>query len=155
MKRIIKQFRNIEKIEKELINNYAGVIAFQLTDEKFEQLSIPFLYKDKNIYLFFAHDDELYNDIHFDSYVSFTILRNITIRKTKNADFTPSYHFCATKISGLIRKVEDHKTIEELKKSYAEKYSWKTDKNKLDFKVIEKIAIIDTEEINVIEEIGG
>ena len=45
--------------------------------------------------------------------------------------------------------------IEELKKSYAEKYSGKTDKSELDFNVIENIAVIDTEEINAIEEIGG
>ena len=45
--------------------------------------------------------------------------------------------------------------IEELKKSYAQKYSAKTNKAELDFKVIEKIVVIDTEEINAIEEIGG
>jgi len=155
MKRIIKQIRNIDKIEKELVDNYAGVISLQLVDDKSEQLSMPFLYKDKNIFLFFNHNDDLYKDIQFDSFVSFTILRNLKVRKTKRADFNPTYHFCATKIAGSIRQVEDHKMIEELKKSYAEKYSGRTDKSELDFNVIENIAVIDTEEINAIEEIGG
>ncbi|MGA8265944.1 MAG: hypothetical protein WB779_15985 [Ignavibacteriaceae bacterium] len=155
MKRIIKQIRNIEKIEKELVENYAGIIALQLEDDKFEQLSTPFLYKDKNVFLFFTHNDELYEDIQFDSFVSFTILKNVKVKKTRKPDFIPTYHFCATKISGLIRKVDDPKAIEELKKSYAEKYSVKTDKSELDLKVIENIAVIDTEEINAIEEIGG
>lgn len=155
MKRIIKQIRNLEKIEKELVDNYAGIITLQLIDEKFEQLSTPFLYKDKNIFLFFTHNDELYDDIQFESLVSFTILRNVKVRKTKKADFNPTYHFCATKISGSIRKVDDPRMIEELKKSYAQKYSAKTNKAELDFKVIEKIVVIDTEEINAIEEIGG
>lgn len=155
MRRIIKQIRNIEKIEKELVENYAGVIALNLTEDRTEQLPTPFLYKDKNVFLFFTHNDELYEDIQFDTLVSFTIVRNVRVRKINKADFIPSYHFYATKISGTIRNIDDPKTIEELKKSYAEKYSWKTDKNKLDFKVIEKIAVIDTEEINAVEEIGG
>jgi hypothetical protein len=155
MKRIIKQIRNIEKIEKELVENYVGIIALQLEDDKFEQLSTPFLYKDKNVFLFFTHNDELYEDIQFDSFVSFTILRNEKVKRTKKADFISTYHFCATKISGLIRKVDDPKTIEELKKSYAEKYSVKSEKSELDLKVIENIAVIDTEEINAIEEFGG
>lgn len=155
MKRIIKQVRNIDKIEKELVDNYAGVIALNLTDERFEQLSMPFLYKDKNIFLFFSHDDELYEDIQFDSYVSFTILRIVKGRRTKKKDFVPSYHFCATKISGSIRKIEDSRTIEELKIAYAKKYSTKANKNELNFTAIEKIVVIDTEEINAIEEIGG
>ena len=155
MKRIIKQIRNIDKIEKELLENYAGVIYLQLVDDKIEQLSTPFLYKDKNVFLFFADNDELYEDIQFDSFVSFTILRNMKVRKTKKADFNPTYHFYATKISGSIRKVEDSRAIEELKKSYAEKYSGKTDKSDLDFNVMKNVAVIDTEEINAIEEIGG
>ena len=65
------------------------IITLQLIDEKFEQLSTPFLYKDKNIFLFFTHNDELYDDIQFESLVSFTILRNVKDRKTKKADFNP------------------------------------------------------------------
>ena len=47
------------------------------------------------------------------------------------------------------------KFIEELKKSYANKYSAKTDKRNLDFNIIDRVVVIDTEEINSIEEIGG
>lgn len=155
MKRTIKQVRNIEKIEKELKNNYVGTLALQVDDDKFEQISAPFLYKDKNIFLFFIHNDELYNDIQFDTSVSFTILRTVKLRKTKKAGFNPTYHFYSTKISGLIRKVDDPRTIDELRKSYAEKYSARSNKNAIDFKMVEKIAVIDTEEINAIEEIGG
>ncbi len=155
MNRIIKQIRDIKKIENELTENSAGVVVLHLGEEKYEQISTPFLYKDKNIFLFFNNNDELYDDIQFDTFVSFTILRNLTVKKAKKTGFNPSYHFCATRISGSIRQVDDPKTIEELKKSYAEKYSGKSNKSELDFKVIEKIAVIDTEEINAIEEIGG
>jgi hypothetical protein len=155
MKRIITQIRNIDRIEKELKNNYAGVIALQLDEEKFVQIPTPYLYKDKNIFLFFTHNDEIYDEIQFDSNVVFTIVRNIKINKNRKNDPTASYHFCATKISGIIRKVEDTKFMEELKKSYADKYSAKTDKSSLDFHVIDKVVVIDTEEINSVEEIGG
>jgi hypothetical protein len=155
MKRIITQIRNLDKIEKELINNYAGVIALQLGEERFLQIPTPYLYKDKNIFLFFTHNDEIYDEIQYDSNVAFTIVRNIKVNKKRKDDPSHSYHFCATKISGIIRKVDDTKLIEELKKSYAEKYSAKTNKNNLDFSIIDKVVVIDTEEINSIEEIGG
>ena len=54
MKRIITQIKNIERIEKELNNNYAGVIALQLGEERFVQIPTPYLYKDKNVFLFFS-----------------------------------------------------------------------------------------------------
>jgi nitroimidazol reductase NimA-like FMN-containing flavoprotein (pyridoxamine 5'-phosphate oxidase superfamily) len=155
MKRIITQIRNIDRIEKELINNYAGVIALQLRGENFMQIPTPYLYKDKNIYLFFTHNDEIYDEIQFDSNVVFTILRNIKVNKNSKNDSKSSYHFCATKISGAIRKVDDLKFVDELKKSYADKYSAKLNKKGLDFKVIDKVVVIDTEEINSVEEIGG
>jgi hypothetical protein len=155
MKRIITQIRNLDKIEKELKENYAGVIALQLGEERFMQIPTPYLYKDKNIFLFFTHNDEIYDEIQYDSNVVFTIVRNIKVNKKRKNDPTHSYHFFATKISGIIRKVDDTKLIEELKKSYAEKYSAKTNKNNLDFSVIDKVVVIDTEEINSIEEIGG
>ena len=155
MKRIITQIKNIERIEKELKNNYAGVIALQLDGERFMQIPTPYLYKDKNIYLFFTHNDEIYDEIQFDSNVAFTIVRDIKVNKNRKNDPSASYHFCATKISGIIRKVDDMKFIEELKKSYANKYSAKTDKRNLDFNIIDKVVVIDTEEINSIEEIGG
>lgn len=155
MKRIITQIKNIERIEKELNNNYAGVIALQLGEERFVQIPTPYLYKDKNVFLFFTHNDEIYDQIQFDSNVAFTIVRDIKVNKKRKNDPTASYHFCATKISGIVRKVDDMKFVEELKKSYADKYSAKTDKKNLDFKVIDKVVVIDTEEINSIEEIGG
>lgn len=155
MKRIITQIKNIERIEKELNNNYAGVIALQLGEERFVQIPTPYLYKDKNVFLFFTHNDEIYDQIQFDSNVAFTIVRDIKVNKKRKNDPTASYHFCATKISGIVRKVDDMKFMEELKKSYADKYSAKTDKRNLDFKVIDKVVVIDTEEINSIEEIGG
>jgi nitroimidazol reductase NimA-like FMN-containing flavoprotein (pyridoxamine 5'-phosphate oxidase superfamily) len=155
MKRIITQIKNIERIEKELKNNYAGVIALQLDEERFMQIPTPYLYKDKNIYLFFTHNDEIYDEIQFDSNVAFTIVRDIKVNKNRKNDPSASYHFCATKISGIIRKVDDMKFMEELKKSYANKYSAKTDKRNLDFNIIDKVVVIDTEEINSIEEIGG
>ena len=49
MKRIINQIRNIEKIEKELKNNYAGILALQLGDSYIKiKIFFYFLFMTRN-----------------------------------------------------------------------------------------------------------
>ncbi len=155
MNRVIKQIRDLEVIEKELAENKGGVIALRAEDDKLVQVPTPFLYKDKNVFIFFNGEDEVYENIQFDTTVTFTIIREEKIRKSKKTGFNPSYSFLATTVSGIIRKIDEAKTIEELKQSYAAKYSTKETGSELDFTVISKAVMIDTEEIKAIEETGG
>ncbi len=165
MNRVIKQIRDLEVIEKELVGNKGGVIALRVEDDKLVQIPTPFLYKDKNIFIFFNGEDELYENIQFNTNVTFTIIREEKVRKSKKAAFNPSYSFFATTVSGVIKKIEDAKIIEELKLSYAAKYSTKPARpesgqggesgSELDFTAISTAVMIDTEEIKAIEETGG
>jgi len=154
MNRTIKQIRDIEVIEKELNKSGAGVLAVQCEDEDFLQMATTFLYRDKNLYIFFE-DDEFFNSIIFNTNVSFTILKEEKLRKSKKASYHPTYKYFSISISGLIKKIEDSKIVEDLKRSYAKKYSNKKDGAELDFTVINKVTMIDSEEIKAIEETGG
>ena len=71
MQKVISQIRDIEVIEKELMDNPIGVLALSLKDEKIVQEAITFLYQDKNIYFFFKENDEEFEDINMESNVSF------------------------------------------------------------------------------------
>lgn len=154
MNRIIKQVRDLDVIEKELDSIDAGVLAVQCEDEALLQLPTTFLYKDKNLYIFFE-EDETYDSIIFNTGVSFTILKEEKLRKSKKTGYTPTYKYFSISISGIIKKVEDLKIIEELKKAYAKKYSGKKEGAELDFTTINKVTMIDSEEIKAIEESGG
>lgn len=154
MNRIIKQVRDLEVIEKELHNSDAGILAVQCEDEELLQIPTTFLYKDKNLYIFFE-EDEMYNSIIFNTNVSFTILKEEKLRKSKKASYTPTYKYLSISISGVLKKIEDIKVVDDLKKSYAMKYSGKKDGTELDFSVINKVTMIDSEEIKAIEETGG
>jgi nitroimidazol reductase NimA-like FMN-containing flavoprotein (pyridoxamine 5'-phosphate oxidase superfamily) len=154
MNRIIKQIRDIEVIEKELNSSGAGVLAVQCEDEELLQIATTFLYRDKNLYIFFE-DDELFNSIIFNSNVSFTILKEEKLRDNKKAGYQPTYKYFSISISGVIKKIEDSKIVEDLKRSYVKKYSKKKDGTKLDFTVNNKLTMIDSEEIKAIEETGG
>ncbi|MGA7839232.1 MAG: hypothetical protein WB996_14785 [Ignavibacteriaceae bacterium] len=154
MNRTIKQIRDIEVIEKELNKNGAGVLAVQCEDIEFLQIATTFLYRDKNLYIFFE-DDEFFNSIIFNTNVSFTILKEEKLRKSKKVGYSPTYKCFSISISGLIKKIEDGKIAEDLKLSYAKKYSNKKEGSELDFTVINKVTMIDSEEIKAIEETGG
>ena len=154
MNRIIKQVRDLEIIETELHNSDAGVLAVKCEDEAVLQVPTTFLYRDKNLYIFFE-EDEMYETIIFNTNVSFTILKEEKFRKSKKASYNPTYKYFSISISGVIKKIEDIKIIEDLKNAYAKKYSGKKDGADLDFTTINKVTMIDSEEIKAIEETGG
>lgn len=154
MNRIIKQVRDLEVIEKELHKSDAGVLAVHCEDEGLLQIPTTFLYKDKNLYLFFE-EDEMFDTIIFNTNVSFTILKEEKFRKSKKASYNPTYKYLSISISGVIKRIEESKIVDDLKRSYAGKYSGKKNGSELDFTVINKVTMIDSEEIKAIEETGG
>ena len=69
------QIRDLELIEKELSENFVGVLAVTLKNEKVVQTATTFVYMDKNIYIFFNNESEIYEDINLDINGSFIILK--------------------------------------------------------------------------------
>lgn len=153
MQKIISQIRDIELIEKELMNNPIGVLALSLKDEKIAQEAITFLYQDKNVYFFFKENDEEFEDINMESNVSFTIIKYDKIKKAVKADFVPIYNITSIAITGLIKLVEDPKLAGLLVENYRNKYS-KEVKGEEETKLT-RVVFIDTEEIQAYDEIGG
>jgi general stress protein 26 len=153
MQKTILQIRDIEVIEKELVNNPIGVLALGLKDEKITQQAITFLYQDKNIYFFFKDNDEEFEDIKLESHVSFTIIKNDKIKKTAKTDFNPLYNILSITITGLIKVVDDSKLTGSLLENYVSKYSKEVEKERKPG--LTKVVFIDTEEIQAYEETGG
>jgi len=154
MRKFVLHVRDLDLIENELKSNPAGVFALGLENEKIAQIATTFLYLDKNIYIFFSKEDEFYNSIQFDVEVTFTILRYGNIDKSKDVDFDPSYNLFSISVKGIVKKVEEVKVIEDLRKNYISKYQ-KSAEGKIDYSILAKAILIDTEEIQAVEETGG
>ncbi|QQS34865.1 MAG: pyridoxamine 5'-phosphate oxidase family protein [Ignavibacteriales bacterium] len=155
MQKQITQIRDLEIIEKELNSNSAGLLAVLNDEDQIIQLPTNYLYMDKNIYVFFNDEEEIFNSIKFDHLVSFGIIRPGENRKTSKAKNSPIYHFVSITITGVLRKVDDVKLIDDLKKNYIKKFSDSSTQQEIEFSGTERIVIIDTEEIQAVEEIGG
>jgi general stress protein 26 len=153
MQKTISQIRDIEVIEKELIDNPIGVLAMSLKDEKISQQAITFLYQDKNIYFFFKENDEEFEDIKLESSVCFTIVKNDKVKKSVKEDFISEYNILSITITGLIKVVDDPKLAGSLVENYISKYSKVVDKEGKPG--LTKVVFIDTEEIQAYEEMGG
>ncbi len=154
MHKIINQIRDIKVIEEELNNNPAGILALIFDGDKVTQLTKTYLYMDKNIYIFFHKDDELFDDIQWDSIAMFTIFKLGKLKKTNNLDFEPTYNIFSITVRGAIKKIDDPKLIEEAKNNYVSKYKRKIN-TPIDYSHISKVVLIDTEEIQASEETGG
>ncbi len=154
MRRTVIQVRDIESIERELNSNPAGALAFCADSESIVQLATTFVYHDKNIYVFFEEDSELFEKIPFESIVKFTVIKPAKPRKTKEIEFDPSYHIFSISVTGPVRKVEEQKQIDDVRQLYIKKYK-KEAQEKIDFSLISRPIIIDSEEIQAFEETGG
>ncbi len=154
MRKIVTQIRDLELIEKELQTSLAGVLALNLNSEKLLQLVTPYVYKDKNIFVFFDSEDEIISEMHFDSPVSFTVLRYGKAKKTKNMDYEPTYNVFSITVRGIVRKIDEVKQAEDLRQNYIQKYK-KSVQDKINLSALENIIIIDSEEIQALEETGG
>jgi hypothetical protein len=138
------QVRDIDLIEKELKENLVGVLAVTLKNEKVVQSATPFLYMDKNIFILFGNESEIYSDINLEINGSFIILKNETLN---GFEIPNKYRLMSISISGAVKKVEEQKLLDELKKNFAGKYS--EDENLL---TLNKALIIDTDEILALDE---
>ncbi len=154
MHKVVSQIRDLELIEKELLSNPAGILAVITDSEKITQIATTFIYMDKNIFVFIDDNEEAYENIQFDTNVSFTILKYGKLRKTKEMDFDPTYNLVSISISGIIKKIEDPKLFEELQQNYVAKYKKNVD-GKLNLSLLSRAVIIDSEEIQAYEETGG
>jgi nitroimidazol reductase NimA-like FMN-containing flavoprotein (pyridoxamine 5'-phosphate oxidase superfamily) len=154
MHKNITQIRDLSLIENELNNNVAGVLAFMHGSDKIEQIATPFLYQDKNIYIYFSNEDEYFENIHFHDDVSFTIIKIGKAKKIKELSFDPTYNFFSISVKGSIRNIDDIKLIEDLRLNYLKKYK-KIVEGEIDFSALSKIIIIDSKEIQAFEETGG
>lgn len=155
MQRIVTQIRDLEIIENELKNTMIGVLALHLDDEKTVQFPTTFLYRDKNIYIFFKNDDELYQSITYNSAASFTIIKQEKIKRSKKEEFIPTYQLFSITLNGLVRKVDEEKTMVSLRQEYLNKYSKKTEQPKTSLPSLAAAIIMDSDEIHAQEEIGG
>lgn len=155
MQRVTNQIRDLELIESELKNTSVGVLALYIDDEKTIQYPTTFLYRDKNIYIFFKNDDELYESIKYNSNASFTIIKQEKIKRGKKLEFTPSYQMFSITLNGLVRKVDEEKTMNNLRHEYLAKYSKKTDTVRKNISALASAIIMDSDEIHAQEEIGG
>jgi nitroimidazol reductase NimA-like FMN-containing flavoprotein (pyridoxamine 5'-phosphate oxidase superfamily) len=155
MQRIISQIRDLVLIESELHNASIGVFALYIDDEKTIQYPTTFLYRDKNIYIFFKNDDELYASIKYNSSASFTVIKQEKAKRGKKLDFTPSYQLFSITLNGLVRKVDEEKTMMNLRQEYLTKYSKKPETSRRTMPSLANAIIMDSDEIHAQEELGG
>lgn len=155
MQRVINQIRDLELIESELKNTSVGVLALYIDEEKTIQYPTTFLYRDKNVYIFFKNDDELYNSVKYNSNASFTIIKQEKVKKGKKLDFTPTYQMFSIILNGVVRKVDEEKTMVSLRLDYLSKYSKKSDSIRRNIPALAAAIIMDSDEIHAQEEFGG
>lgn len=142
MKSRITQIRDMSLIEKELKDGKAGVLSFISPDEDLVQSVVPFLYLDKNIYLFFEESNETFLSINFDSSVSFAVINAEGAEKTSKAKGCKLLQILCR---GIIRRVEEARTAEEVYSQYLNKYFADSDGEEPYIGM--RAAFIDTEEI--------
>jgi nitroimidazol reductase NimA-like FMN-containing flavoprotein (pyridoxamine 5'-phosphate oxidase superfamily) len=151
MNKVVSLVRDIELIESELEKNAAGVLSVTLEAEKITQMTTTYLYLDKNIYIFFNEENELYDVLPFNCPIIYTVVNSERNNNSKKG-VQFSYRVFSVSISGIIKKIDDLKTAEDLRKNYMKKYFSPTAKFKE--KELRKIIMIDSEEIQAFEEVG-
>ena len=154
MNKTINQIKDVELIEKELNQTASGVLAFYSKAETVVQDAVNFLYKDKNIFIFFDDDDEYYEKISLDSSVSFTTIRNGSLKHVENPQQSSLYYLFSVTINGIIKTVDDKKLVNFLLTNYSQKFTPASIKEPDDPQKPERILYIDSEEIQAFEEIG-
>lgn len=142
MKSRITQIRDMSVIEEELFTEKAGVLSFISPDEDLVQAVVPFLYLDKNIYLFFEESDETFMSMNFDNNVGFAVFKT---ENGKNAPQAKNYRLLQILCRGIIRRVEEVKSAEEVYGQYIKKYYAGSEGEESYIGI--RAAFIDTEEI--------
>lgn len=154
MQKIVNQIKEMEIIEEELNSNPVGILAALVEGDQVNQISTTFLYIDKNVYIFFNEGNEVYEKLQFDNLSTFTVIGDGEKIKAKKFNFKPTYNFVSISITGMLKKIEEIKTLKELKSNYIKKYN-KELSNEITSSSLINVIMIDSEEIQAFEEYGG
>lgn len=155
MKKVISNVRDLKLIEKELTKEPGGILAVQLDDEKIHQVATNFVYLDKNIYVFLQVDEDLYPQIKFDYFGSFTIHKSENRFKDHNLFAESTYKLFSITINGSIREVDDKKLLETVIDAYRKKYSPNIELKEYKKERNLKPLMLDTEEMFAYLEEGN
>jgi hypothetical protein len=150
MKLKVNQVREINLIEKELNKTKVGILAYHDDKDKVIQVVTPFVYVNKNIYLFYENNEN-YNRIVLNDSVNFSIYKEEKITRENVLDFEPVYKFLQIWCGGIIKKVDESKLAEVVIKAYHQKYTSKPEKGK---KELDILFVVDTDEIQAAEMFG-
>jgi len=151
MKKQITLIRDIEEIEKQLINTQTGILCIHLTNEKLYQFACNFVYLDKNIYTYLDSTDENYANIKYGAGGSFSVFLNEKVN-AKSSEFT--YKLSCVTINGEIKDVDDTKLRDQISELYRQKYSSNIEAEKYIVSENLKPVILDSKEIKALIEEG-
>ncbi|MDP4175151.1 MAG: hypothetical protein Q8933_14345 [Bacteroidota bacterium] len=155
MKSTVIQIRDIERIEKELNVNKVGLLGLFDKNENLSQTVLPFLYANKNIYIFFESDDELFVSIVFDAPVKFTVLRSEIMKKNSSTETQSLFKYLQITFNGNIKLEDDRKIIDELYKEYLQRFNFNSSKLNDGYLDTLRVVYLDTEEIDATEVTGA
>ncbi|MEI7811211.1 MAG: hypothetical protein WCJ01_02165 [Ignavibacteria bacterium] len=138
---------DIEFIEKELSLSKAGVLGFIDVEENLVQNVYPFLYANKNIYIFLEDIDETFQKLNFDLKIIFTVISTENIEEDDPDKSGYFYKFMQIKFTGNVKIEGDKKIVDDLYNQFLQKYSY--DESNLEYGYLSRIQILslDTEEI--------
>ena len=153
MNKKIKAIRDLSLVEKELSSAQGGVISITLQKDSFAQFATIFVYQNKNIF-FYLENEELLRTIKLDSPAKFTILNDKNVTKELIEKKEPLYRLFSIVVTGVVREVEEKKTIRDIDQSFIEKYSGKLLLSEKETQTKGKLLVVDSEELLAYDELG-
>jgi len=153
MNKKIKVIRDLSLVEKELSSAQGGVISITLQKDSFAQFATIFVYQNKNIF-FYLENEELLRTIKLDSPAKFTILNDKNVTKELIEKKEPLYRLFSIVVTGVVREVEEKKTIRDIDQSFIEKYSGKLLLSEKETQTKGKLLVLDSEELLAYDELG-
>ncbi len=153
MNKKIKVIRDLSLVEKELSSAQGGVISITLQKDSFAQFATIFVYQNKNIF-FYLENEELLRTIKLDSPAKFTILNDKNVTKELIEKKDPLYRLFSIVVTGVVREVEEKKTIRDIDQSFIEKYSGKLLLSEKETQTKGKLLVVDSEELLAYDELG-
>jgi hypothetical protein len=153
MNKKIKVIRDLSLVEKELSSAQGGVISITLQKDSFAQFATIFVYQNKNIF-FYLENEELLRTIKLDSPAKFTILNDKNVTKELIEKKEPLYRLFSIVVTGVVREVEEKKTIRDIDQSFIEKYSGKLLLSEKETQTKGKLLVVDSEELLAYDELG-
>jgi len=153
MNKKIKVIRDLSLVEKELSSAQGGVISITLQKDSFAQFATIFVYQNKNIF-FYLENEELLRTIKLDSPAKFTILNDKNVTKELIEKKEPLYRLFSIVVTGVVREVEEKKTIRDIDQSFIEKYSGKLLLSEKENQTKGKLLVVDSEELLAYDELG-